>query len=225
MKKLIPASILVTLACFFVACSEKSASKSDLVKDTHVLFLAGENSHGWGSHKHIAGSILLSEALPQGAPEVSSEMIREWPSTETLDRADVLVIYADGWGKHPANEHLDELKAFMNQGKGLISLHWATGIGLSPQAAAAQNANPNRVADIAHKDDPNHVAWRNLMGSDFEAFYSISNHYTADFNEPPDHPVMNGVGSFQLFDECYYHLRDQWNDRALADPPSTGQYH
>ena len=115
-------------ACFFAGCSDQAGSSSG---GPHVLFLAGDNSHGWGSHKHVAGTIILSEALPQGAPGVSSEMIREWPSAEQLERADALVIYADGWGKHPANDHLDELKAFMDQGKGLVVLHWATGIGLS----------------------------------------------------------------------------------------------
>ena len=138
--------------------------------------------------------MLLSDALPQGAPNVTSEMIREWPSADKLARADALVIYADGWGKHPANEHLAALKGLMNQGKGLVVLHWATGIGLSADAAAAQNANQNRIADISHKDDPNHAGWRQLVGADFEAFYSISNHYTAEFNAPPAHPVMNGVG-------------------------------
>ena len=124
-----------SIAAWFVGgCSDQASTSSD---GPHVLFLAGDNSHGWGSHKHVAGSILLSEGLPQGAPGVSSEMIRKWPSAAQLERADALVIYADGWGKHPANEHLDELKAFMDQGKGLVvlrclrqlhSIHLAPGI-------------------------------------------------------------------------------------------------
>lgn len=223
MKKFL-CPFLVFVALLFVSgCSEKA---NETTAQIHVLFLAGENSHGWGSHKHIAGSMLLSDALPKGTPGVSSEMARGWPNGEQLENADVLVIYADGWGKHPANEHLEELKAFMDTGKGLIALHWATGIGLSPQAAVEQNENQNRIADVSHEDDPNHAAWRQLMGADFEAFYSISNHYTAEFNEPADHPIMNGVGSFHLFDECYYHLRDTGSiDRLLTlhPPVSTIQ--
>ena len=144
MKKL--PFVYVSLLCLWliVGCSDKATSPDSV----HVLFLAGENSHGWGSHKHVAGTMLLSDASSQGAPNVTSEMIREWPSADKLARADALVIYADGWGKHPANEHLAALKGFMNQGKGLVVLHWATGIGLSADAAAAQNANQNRIADI-----------------------------------------------------------------------------
>ncbi|HUF62979.1 MAG TPA: family 16 glycoside hydrolase [Verrucomicrobiales bacterium] len=162
----------------------------------HVLFLAGANSHGWGSHKHIAGSILLSEALPKGAPGVTTEMIREWPNAEQLAQADALVIYADGWRSHPANGHLEELKDFMDGGKGVVVLHWATGIEAAGSAAKEQG------------NDPHRIAWRNLVGADFEAYYSISNFYTSDFQKPANHPVMNGVPPFTLYDECYYHLRE-----------------
>ncbi|MCB1121044.1 MAG: DUF1080 domain-containing protein [Verrucomicrobiae bacterium] len=204
MKKLLPVCFSLLALVFLPGCSKDSTSTAD----AHILFLAGDNSHGWGSHKHIAGSILLSEALPQGAPNVTTEMVRSWPSAGQLAKADALVIYADGWAKHPANDHLDELKQFMDSGKGLIVLHWATGIVARDESSKEQ------------KDDPNRIAWRKLVGADFEAFFSISNHYTAEFMEPPAHPVMNGVGSFDLFDECYYHLRDAGTvDRLLTLHP------
>ncbi|MFC7338773.1 PVC-type heme-binding CxxCH protein [Haloferula chungangensis] len=160
----------------------------------HVLFLAGKDSHGWGAHLHVAGSNLLSELLPEGAPALTSQVVREWPSAELLDKADALVIYADGWHLHPANGHLEELKAFMNAGKGLVVFHWATGIG--PKAGKGQ------------QEDPSRVEWRQLVGADFEPFHSISNFFTADFERPSKHPVMNGVPPFKLHDECYFHLRE-----------------
>ena len=120
MKNVLYPILCCVALCFVSACSKQVEESAG---GAHILFLAGDDSHGWGSHKHIAGSILLSDALPQGAPGVTSEMVREWPSAAQLEKADALVIYADGWGKHPANEHLDELKAFMDQGKGLIALH------------------------------------------------------------------------------------------------------
>lgn len=162
----------------------------------HVVFLAGKDSHGWGAHKHIAGSILLSESLPKGAPGVTTEMVRKWPSADILDKADALVIYADGWNKHPANGRLAEVEAFLNSGKGLVVIHWATGIGAAPKAGENQ------------KDDPNRTKWRQLMGADFEPFFSISNYYTAEFNKPSTHPIRNGVPAFKLYEECYYHLRE-----------------
>ena len=187
---------LIPAALFLVGIPAIPAQDSAGSNSKHVLFLAGENSHGWGSHKHVAGSNLLSESLPKGAPGVTTEMIRAWPNPEQLAETDSLVIYADGWRAHPANGHLEELEDFMNRGKGLVVLHWATGI------EAAEPANKEQGMD------PHRVAWRKLMGADFEAFYSISNFYTSDFQKPAKHPVMNGVPPFQLYDECYYHLRE-----------------
>jgi type 1 glutamine amidotransferase len=199
---------MIVLVVFVNGCSVDSNPSRD---SKHILFLSGENSHGWGSHKHVAGTILLSESLPRGFANVTTEMIREWPSDAQLQKADALVIYADGWRKHPANGRLDELKAFMDQGKGLIALHWATGI----EAANAGSKD--------QRNDPNRLAWRDLMGADFEAYFSISNHYTAEFHGAVDHPILNGVGSFHLFDECYYHLRDAGTVEPLLPlhPPAS----
>ncbi len=198
----------VTSALLWSGCSRESVA-SDNPK--HILFLSGENSHGWGSHKHVAGTILLSQSLPKGIGNITTEMIQDWPSAESLAKADALVIYADGWRKHPANEHLEELAEFMDQGKGLVVLHWATGIEAANAEVKGQQTDPNRIA------------WRNLVGADFEAYYSISNHYTAEFDKPAAHPIVEGVGSFHLFDECYYHLRDAGTVEPLLTlhPPSS----
>ncbi|MEP4079445.1 PVC-type heme-binding CxxCH protein [Haloferula sp.] len=193
--------IISAMAGLFLLAQEAGAEAGK-----HVVFLAGKDSHGWGAHKHIAGSMLLSESLPKGAPGVTTQMVRSWPSAEVLEKADALVIYADGWHMHPANGHLAELKAFMESGKGLVVFHWATGIGTTPKAGKDQ------------KDDPLRVQWRQLMGADFEAFYSISNFYTANFDKPSDHPVMNGVPPFQIFDECYYHLRECGAEHGKVEP-------
>lgn len=211
MKKFIPIVILVLAVVPFALINSGCSPGERSGNSKHILFLSGENSHGWGSHKHIAGSMLLSESLPQGAPNVTTEMIRQWPTSAQLKSADALVIYADGWRKHPANGHLMDLMDFMDQGKGLVVLHWATGIGAADESSKEQ------------KDDPNRQVWRSLMGADFEAFYSISNFYNADFKNPANHPIMNGVPPFNLYDECYYHLRESGSiDRLLPlHPPAS----
>ena len=169
------------------------------------LFLAGGNSHAWGQHKHLAGSELLCESLKEGA-EVEAEVITAWPDAAALEKADALVIYADGWHAHPANDKLAELEAFMNAGKGLVALHWATGI---------QAANPESKEQGS---DPRRVAWRALMGADFEAYHSISTFWQAKFETASDHPVMRGVQPFSLYDECYFHLRECGHDHGKVQP-------
>ncbi len=196
--------IILSLACNLPAAEPK-----------RILFLAGANSHAWGQHKHLAGSTLLCDSLKE-SPEIEAEVITAWPDGQTLGKADALVIYADGWHAHPANDKLVELEAFMNAGKGLVALHWATGIQAADPEAKDQG------------EDPRRRQWRELMGADFEAYFSISNFWTANFAKPSDHPVMRGVKPFSLYDECYFHLRECGHDHGKVErlwtvnpPPET----
>lgn len=170
-----------------------------------ILFLAGHDTHAWGQHRHGPGSNLLCDSIKEGG-DVEAQVIREWPDAETLAKADALVIYADGWDQHPANDKLEALEAFMNSGKGLVALHWATGI----------QAEDPKSKDQAK--DPRRERWRNLMGADFEAYYSISNFWSAKSSEHADHPVMRGVKPFSIFDECYFLLRECGHDHGQVQP-------
>ena len=84
-----------------------------------ILFLAGRDSHGWGTHQHFGGTVILSNGMKHAGLPVEVQVVREWPGAAVLKDQDALVIYADGWGAHPANGHLDELKEFMDGGGGL----------------------------------------------------------------------------------------------------------
>lgn len=149
-----------------------------------ILFLAGPDTHAWGQHKHYAGSMLLADSLRAALPKLTTEVVREFPSTDQLSAARGLVIYADGHQFHPANAKLPELEAFLKAGKGVTVLHWATG--------------------IAEVHSP---LWRTLVGAGFESGHSVSRIWTGDFsaaNNP--HPVLRGTDAFRLHDECYFHL-------------------
>jgi hypothetical protein len=178
-----------------------SLSVLSAAEPKRVLFLSGGNSHAWGQHKHLSGCALLCESLRE-TPGIEADVVTAWPDATALAKADALVMYADGWQAHPANDKLAELEAFMNAGKGLVALHWATGIQAADPEAKDQH------------DDPRRTQWRELMGADFEAYYAISNFWKADFAGPTAHPVSRGVKPFSLYDECYFHLRES-NDAKV----------
>lgn len=206
-KKTVPL-LSFALLVFLIASSALSVEKDK----AFVLFLAGNDTHGWGQHEHTAGTQLLAKSLRLANPDIETKIIRTWPDAATLAAADSLVIYADGFDGHPANAHLAELTEFMNAGKGLVVLHWATGIG---------NAGPKND----DHNDPRYIEWRQLIGAGFEPFYSLSHVWTADFKKTADHPIMNGVKPFVLHDECYFHLH-QGTDCKIArlldvDPPEN----
>jgi hypothetical protein len=188
-----------------------SLSVLSAAEPKRILFLAGNNSHAWGQHKHLAGSTLLCESLRE-TPGLEAEVLTTWPDATALTKADALVIYADGWQAHPANDKLAELGTFMNDGKGLVALHWATGIQAADPEAKHQH------------EDPRRKQWRELMGADFETYYAISNFWKADFAGKSDHPVSRGVKPFSLYDECYFHLRESDHAKIerlwMVQPPA-----
>lgn len=197
-------------------CVTHTASGGDAKR---ILFLAGPDSHAWGHHEHAAGCRLLSQSIAE-TQGIEARVVYHWPDSDTLNAASAMVIYADGWHAHPANNKLDELEEFMNAGKGLVALHWATGI---------QAANP---ANQSQGDDPRRIKWRELMGADFEAYHSISNFWSVEYDGKSDHPVMHGVRPTKLYDECYFHLREccpnhgqlerLWNALPPADTVEAG---
>ena len=45
------------------------------------------------------------------------------------------------------------------------------------------------------------------IGGYFETHWSVNPHWTAKFDNLPEHPITNGVESFEVNDEWYYHMR------------------
>jgi hypothetical protein len=103
-----------------------SAEVQDAAK-RKVVFVAGRRSHGYGSHDHWAGSLLLSKWLTDNHPQIEAVVHRDgWPTDpNAFDNAAAIVIYSDGGGGHPAVKHLDQLGAMMKRGVGLVLLHYA----------------------------------------------------------------------------------------------------
>ena len=145
---------------------------------------------GSGSHQHKAGVQLLAKCLHSGAADlvdVHVHLNAEWPAEDELQKADAILIYADGFTGHPAlqSNHLEQLRTQITRGCGFLALHWATEV---PKDRGG--------ADF--------MAW---MGGYCEPFWSVNPHWTADFQTLPPHPITSGVQPFSTLDEWYYHMR------------------
>ncbi|MDA1052268.1 MAG: DUF1080 domain-containing protein [Planctomycetota bacterium] len=152
-----------------------------------VVFVAGRPSHGYGSHEHYAGCVLLAKALQQGISNIDVEVVRDgWPKDESVfDGADCVVMYADGGGGHPVIPHLAKMDELADKGVGVVCLHYGVEIP-------------------AGEPGDHFLKW---IGGYFEANWSVNPHWTAKFNKFPDHPIANGVKPFESNDEWYYHMR------------------
>ena len=114
-----------------VAKSEKAASSDNSSGNTkQVVLIAGTKSHGYGSHEHRAGCMLLAKALNESGLPVEAQVVTEgWPKdASVLDGADTIIIYADGGGRHPFNAHIEEIDALMKKGVGLVCIHYGVEI-------------------------------------------------------------------------------------------------
>ena len=153
-----------------------------------VAFMAGTKSHGYGSHEHNAGCLLLAKSLQLAMPEIETVVYQNgWPSDpKAFDDADVVVMYCDGGGRHPVNQHLDQLDALVKKnGIGVVCIHYGVEVPKGPSG-------------------DKFLEW---IGGYFETHWSVNPHWTANFQKFPKHPIANGVKPFSINDEWYYHMR------------------
>lgn len=152
-----------------------------------VALVAGTRSHGYGSHEHKAGCILLARKLEEAMPNIKTVVhVNGWPQDEAaLDGFDCIVMYCDGGGRHMVNNHLEQVDRYAKQGVGIVCIHYGVEVPIGPSGEKF-------------------VDW---IGGYFEVNWSVNPHWTANFKTFPKHPITNGVQPFSANDEWYYHMR------------------
>ncbi len=158
-----------------------------MAQDAKVMFIAGKDSHGWGSHEHHAGSKVLSEALAKSGLGIRTELVLDtWPEdASAFDGVKAIVIYCDGQAKHVLNGHEEDMEKLSAKGVGLVCLHYAVEVSPGPQ-------------------QPKFFDW---LGGYFETNWSVNPHWTPQPMIVAEHPITRGVKPFELKDEWYYHMR------------------
>ncbi|MEE2640494.1 MAG: PVC-type heme-binding CxxCH protein [Planctomycetota bacterium] len=175
---------MLILFCLALFPSSLQAAENEAKK---IVFVAGNRSHGYGSHEHYAGCKLLATRLQQAMPNYQCVVYQNgWPKEkDAFDGASAIVMYADGGGRHPANPHLEQVNALMEKGVGVVCIHYG-------------------VETTKGKNGEAFIDW---IGGYFEPYWSVNPHWTAEFKKLPDHPITRGVKPFQINDEWYYHMR------------------
>ncbi len=171
-----------------------------------IVLVAGPRSHGYGSHEHNAGWLLLAKMLNENMPTIQTAVYTNgWPKDPTaFDNADAVAIYCDGGGGHVVMRHLDQMDKLAKKGVGIACFHYGVEI---PKGKPG-----NYLLD-----------W---IGGYFETYWSVNPHWEAEFKKLPAHPITRGVKPFSLNDEWYYHMRFVNNMRNVtpiltAVPPDS----
>lgn len=187
-----PVLIWSVLVMPFAALPELSAEA-----DKEIIFLAGKKSHGDGAHEHRAGSMLLARCLNESGLHVHASVVDQgaWPQRPEADGPpDAIVMYCDGYKRHIAKDHQDEIQMWVDQGVGVACLHFA--VEVEPEVLGQQ-----------------FLDW---IGGYFEIGWSVNPHWDATFDELPEHPITNGVQPFTIRDEWYYHMRFQFEMEGVT---------
>lgn len=153
-----------------------------------LVFIAGRPSHPPMMHEFRAGSLLLEKCL-QGVPGVVMDRHDQgWVKDEAvLEKADAVVIYADGGGGHPAlqGNHLETMKKLAARGCGIGFMHYGVEV-------PADRGGP---------------AFKDFVGGYYEHQFSCNPIWEPEFRSFPVHPVTRGVQPFQIRDEWYFNMR------------------
>lgn len=153
-----------------------------------VVFIAGPPSHPPRMHEHNAGCLLNAMLLNRhhGDKLVATAYRNGWPrDTTAFDNAHAVVIHSDGGVRHPAFKHLDLLVQLRERKIGIGAIHYA--VEMIPG-----ESNEELIRCI---------------GGAFEINYSVNPHWVANFEEYPDHEVVNGLNRFGIKDEWYFNMR------------------
>jgi type 1 glutamine amidotransferase len=161
-----------------------------------VLFLAGDPSHGYSAHEHLAGCMLLAKSLDNSGLPIEAEVYHYgWPhDPKAFDGVDCVVMYGDGGDGHMVMQHLAEMDALAKKGVGVVCLHYAVEVPKGPAG--------DKFLD-----------W---IGGYFEANWSVNPFWTAKFTSLPHHPITRGVRPFEIDDEWYYHMRFREGMRGVT---------
>jgi type 1 glutamine amidotransferase len=183
----LPILLLTYALLMAVAASSQLQAAEGAAAKRKVLFLAGDPSHGYGAHDHLAGCMLLAKSLnDSGLPIEATVYHYGWPrDPKDLASAECIVMYGDGGPGHMVNKHLAELDALAKKGVGIVCLHYAVEVPKGPTA----------------------VKFLDWIGGYFESDWSVNPHWTASFSNLPNHPITRGVKPFEINDEWYYHMR------------------
>src|SRR3954447_5610506 len=154
----------------------------------NLVLIAGRPSHPPGQHEFRAGTRLL-EACLAGVPGLSVNAYDGgWvPDQRLIDKANAVVIFADGGRSHPIleDDRLGVVASLVKRGGGVGLMHYATELPVDVGASEVDG-------------------W---VGGHYEDGISCNPIWNARFNQLPEHPITRGVEPFETTDEWYINIR------------------
>lgn len=191
-------SVFSIFCCMVVAASAPSWSAAQAAEPaTRVLLVVGPSTHPPGTHEVAASARLVKYALEhaEGVPSVQADIVSAWPASHAeLEDVATFVFFGDifpGETLPDSKRVMTDLATHMGQGRGLLCVHYATGL---------------RAQHVAADGDHPLLRW---MGGYFATacnhHRSVAKVVTATITPGPRaHPVLRGWQAFTIRDEPYW---------------------
>ncbi|MCH2207131.1 MAG: ThuA domain-containing protein [Lentisphaerales bacterium] len=170
--------LLIFLLCSFLHSADKQ-----------IVLIAGKDSHKHGDHEFRAGCHLLAKKLNESDLPLKVSVVEErsWPeSNSVFEKADAIIIYSDGFKKHPlkARKLYHFFDNLAKKGKGIGFMHYACEV------------------------EKNQGNWLTTwVGGYYERLFSVNPHWICHSILNKKHPCTKGVANFKVKDEWYFNIR------------------
>jgi hypothetical protein len=196
------------LAAFGLGPAAGLAQESAGEVRARVLIVAGPSNHPPGTHEVAAGARVVEYCLEhaENVPGIEADVVDAWPGDrQSLKQVAAVVFTGDLFPPEQLPQRdrvMGDLSNMMNQGCGLVCIHYATGLG---------------ARHVAQDGDHPLLHW---MGGYFATrcahHQSIARVYPAAKIEPAaaDHPALRGWKAFTLHDEPY--INNYFGKQGLA---------
>jgi putative heme-binding domain-containing protein len=156
------------------------AQESVSTRPLRLVLVAGRKDHGPGEHDYPAWKVAWQQLLAM-ADDTQVAATDDWPSSDELNSADVLVFYQQGtW----TPERARDIDRFLARGGGLVYIHYAVDGGQDAPGFA------RRIG----------LAWRGGASKFRHGPLDI------DFSPADDHPIARNFERVHFHDESYWNL-------------------
>ena len=184
---------LLMAALVSVSAAIPSTAADSPAEKKKIVFIAGQGTHGFGSHDHKAGCHLLAKALNGSGMPVHEAVVIEngWPTRTNpiLDGAarDRDLLPTAAAATPPCTPHSRQALR-----------RW------TKASASAASTTPSRSPPTSRPARD----WLKWIGGYFETNWSVNPHWwTANFKELPKHAVTPRREALRTNDEWYYNMR------------------
>ncbi len=172
--------ILMALAMTWVGIATVQADPQ-----AKVLFVGKQPDHPFGTHMYLHTCGVLSKCLAANG-EIETVVSDGWPQNASkLENVSTIVVYTT-----PAAEflldapHRDQVDAMMEDGVGLVTIHWASSI----------------FKDNLPRLGPR---WMSYLGGTWVSNVGLHTGKSPLVQLQPDHPVSRGWVGYEILDEYY----------------------